>query len=262
MKAKYLIQILVLLLLVIPSNTIEAQTTITLGTQVVQSGTTSISPYNFYWESRRVQFVYTSSEILAAGGYAGQITAIAWDVSQVNGGNLLNYTIRMAHTTATDASSHNTATLTEVKAPHTLTPGSEGWRTITFDNPFNWNGTDNILVDVCFGVNTSYALNGQVWMYNNVANQTRGVQSSTSNQCGSTTTTTRSGKPRVQLTFAPQTNMTIDNSNVIQSSTAAVAVGSTNQQIVHLLVNTAGTNNPLTVNSVTFTTSGPQIHPI
>ena len=186
---------------IISSTMLTAQTTITIGSQTVASGTSNISPYNYYWESRRVQFVYTAAEITAAGGSAGMISAIAWDVSELNGGDLLNYEIKLAHTTATDASSHNTATLTTVKAAHTFTPGSAGWRTITFDAYFNWNGVDNILVDVCWGVNSGYGSNGQVWMYNNASAQTRSVNSVSTNQCGQTTTGTRTYKPRVSYNF-------------------------------------------------------------
>lgn len=201
---KKLLLIIILSINLLHKNKIIAQV-ITLGTQVTQSGTSGISPYNYFYESRRVQFVYTRTEIIAAGGSAGLITAIAWDVSQVTGGNLSNYTIRMAHTSASDASSHNAASLTTVKNAHTLTPGTTGFRTITFDNNFCWNGSDNILVDVCWGVNGGFASNGQVWMYNNVANQTRAVNSSTTSQCGNNTTTARNYKPRAQLTISPIT---------------------------------------------------------
>jgi len=186
-----------------------SQTTITIGAQTTQSGTSGASPYNYAWESRRVQFVYTKAEIDAAGGFAGAISAIAWDVSEINSGSLLNYTIRLAHTTATDASSHNAASLTTVKNAHTLTAGSTGWRTIAFDSNFNWNGTDNLLVDVCWGVNSGYGYNGQVYMYNNVANQTISVYSTSANQCGTSTSTTRNYKPRVQLTIGATCNAPI-----------------------------------------------------
>ncbi len=178
-----------------------AQTTITIGTQLTQSGTTGASPYNYSWEASRVQFVYTKAEIEAAGGSSGIISSIAWDVSEVNGGNLLNYQIRMAYTSATDASSHNTATLSTVKTAHTLTPGSTGWRTISFDNPFMWNGTDNLLVDVCFGVNSGYAYSGQIYMYNNISNQTRSIRSINESRCAANTNVSRNYKPRVQMTF-------------------------------------------------------------
>ncbi|MDD4308882.1 MAG: hypothetical protein PHO32_00745 [Candidatus Cloacimonetes bacterium] len=82
---------------------------ITLGTQVVASGTSGIGPTNYYWEARRIQFVYTASEIITAGGVTGDISALAFDVSQIAGGNLLNYKVKMAHTAATNAATHNTA---------------------------------------------------------------------------------------------------------------------------------------------------------
>jgi len=173
--------------------------TITLGTQVVASETTGIGPTNYFWEARRIQWVYTASEIIAAGGSAGTINSIAYDISQIAGGNLVNYKIKMAHTTATDASTHNTATLTTVKNSHTFLPGATGWRTITFDTGFVWNGTDNILFDVSWGVNAGYSSTGQVWLYNNVANQMRGVYSSTASVENTATNTTRLGKLRAQL---------------------------------------------------------------
>ena len=179
----------------------HSQETITIGTQVVESSASDYGPTNYAQESRRLQWVITAAEILAAGGSASEISAIAYDVSQVATGDLVNYTVRMAHTTATDASSHNAATLTTVVLPHTFVPGSTGWRTLTFDTNFDWNGTDNILFDVCWGVNSGSANNGRVWLYNNVADQMRGRAFSAQSACESNTLASRSGKPRMQLTM-------------------------------------------------------------
>ena len=184
------------------SQSLLAQTVTTIGTQVVTTTTSGISPYNYFWESRRVQFVYTAAEMTGAGMAAGNISAIAFDVSAVNGNNLVNYTIKMRHTANTDAAAHDGGAFTTVKNAHTLVPGSTGWRTITFDTPFAWDGTSNVCVDVCWGINAGWSSSGQIWLYNNVANQMRGVNSSTANQCANTTGTTANGKPRVQFTWA------------------------------------------------------------
>ncbi|MBV6399006.1 MAG: hypothetical protein CDJEALGM_01388 [Ignavibacteria bacterium] len=220
--------------------------TITIGTQVVQSGTTGYGPTNRYYKSYRIQWVITAAEISAAGGGAGNIESMAYDVSQIAGGDLVNYEVRMAHTTATDASSHNTATLTTVVNSHTFTPGSTGWRTLTFDTPFNWNGTDNILVDVCWGVNSAYTSNGQVWLYNNVSNQLRGIRNDVTNQCGTNTNSTRSGKPRVQLTLPPVSNPVL---SVTPSSKnfGDVTVNQTSAQVFD--ITNAGADT-LTVNGI------------
>ncbi|MDI9529067.1 MAG: hypothetical protein QM233_03965, partial [Candidatus Cloacimonadota bacterium] len=178
--------------------------TITLGTQEVASGTSGIGPTNYYWEARRIQWVYTASEIISAGGFAGTINSIAYDVSQIAGGNLVNYKIKMAHTTATDASSHNTAPLTTVKNSHTFSPGATGWRTITFDTGFVWDGTNNILFDVSWGVNSGWGSSGQVWLYdNNLTNQMRDAHSGSSSVENTATNASRSGKPRAQLDISP-----------------------------------------------------------
>ena len=220
--------------------------TITIGTQDVQSGTGSYGPTNYYYMSYRIQWVITAAEIIAAGGGAGNIESMAYDVSQIAGGDLLNYEVRMAHTTATDASSHDTATLTTVVNSHTFTPGSTGWRTLTFDTPFNWNGTDNILVDVCWGVNSGWSSSGQVWLYNNVANQMRGIRADGSNQCGTITSDTRSGKPRVQLTLPPASNPVL---SVTPSSKnfGDVTVNQTSAQVFD--ITNAGADT-LTVNGI------------
>lgn len=189
-----------------------AQTEVTLGTQVVQSGTSGIGPTNYYWEARRIQWVFTAAEIIAAGGIAGNITSLAYDVSQVAGGNLVNYKVKMAHTSATDAATHNTATLTTVKNAHAFTPGAIGWRTIEFDSAFEWDGVSNILFDVSWGVNSGYSSTGQVWLYNNVANQMRGVTSGSTSVENTNTSSTRSGKPRAKLVItapAAVTNPTL-----------------------------------------------------
>ena len=235
---KVLINTLTILVFLLLGSAAMGQ--ITIGTQVTESSTSGASPYNYYWESRRVQFVYTAEEIQSSGGSAGNITAIAWDVSQVNADNLLNYEIKIGHTSASDASSHISTTLTTVKNAHTLTPGSTGWRTISFDNPFVWNGSDNIIIDVCWGINSSYTSSGKIWLYNNVSNQLRTVNSSSSNQCNSNTTTTSYGKPRIQLTITgactqPSTQATTSaytNNNTGNSVTVNWARGNGNNILV------------------------------
>jgi len=246
---------LLFLFFLLSTPSLIGQTTVTVGTQLLTSGASGISPYNYYDKSRRVQFVYTASEILAAGGFAGSIISMAFDVSQINGGDLSNYTVKMGHTTATDASSHNTATLTTVKNTHTLIPGSTGWRTITFDTGFPWNGTDNLLLDICWGVNAGSGSNGQVWLYNSSSNQMRGIANSLNNMCDITTNSTTIGKPRAQFTIS-LLNMSVLSHTTEQGSTTHVFKGSTKQEIIRLKIVTQGSVSPISVTSVVFNTAG------
>jgi hypothetical protein len=184
-----------------------AQTVVTLGTQDFESGSDGAGPTNYDWPARRIQFVYTAAEIIAAGefadGFRGDISALAWDVLEVATGNLVDYRVKLAHTTAVDASSHNYTPLTTVKAAHTFTPGAIGWRTIPFDTNFTWDGSSNLLVDITWGPNAAWASNGQTWLYNNVWGQRRYIASEFYSVENTDTGITRYGKPRAQLTITP-----------------------------------------------------------
>ena len=207
----------ILLMLILIWTTLDTVGQITIGGQVQQSTLSQPSPYNAHWESRHIQIVYTAAEINTAGGLPGNISALAWDISSLSTITLANYEVKMALTTATDASTHNSAALTTVKnAFDFITPSAIGWKTITFDTPFNWDGVQNILVDICWGVNSDYDYQGQVWLYNIVAYQLRYINNSSANQCSATTDYLETGKPRVQFTMpifvcAPPTNLAAIN---------------------------------------------------
>jgi hypothetical protein len=179
----------------------SAQIIVGTQTSAVGGPTSSPTPYNFLWESRRVQFVYTATELTAAGATAGPIKSLSWDVLNLIGGTLQNYQIRMANVPETNVAAHNTAALTTVRNAAALPPGNTGWYDIPFDVNFTWDGTSSILVDVCWGVNSSFQASGIIWMYNNVASQRRTINSGSINQCGNNTTTAAALKPRIRFLF-------------------------------------------------------------
>jgi hypothetical protein len=179
-----------------------AQGYVTLGTQVSQSSNTSSSPVNGYYTSRRIQIVYTAAELIAQGGVAGNIQRLAWDVSEVYEDVLPNYTIRMAHITTADIPSSDFITgAAIVKNGFNYSPVL-GFNDITFDAPFNWNGTDNILVEVCFS-DAAYLeseVHGRLWNYNGVANSYRHRQQDGVDSCENLTAGDTSAlKPRIRF---------------------------------------------------------------
>lgn len=155
-------------------ETMSAQSYITLGTQIQQSGTEDTSPVNGYFSGRKIQIVYSAAELLAAGAGAGNIQRLAWDVTVANDAEdgFPNYTIKMGHIATTGISGSNFVTnLTQVKSAFNYMPVT-GFNDIVFDTPFNWNGIDNIVVDICFdGVYFSDSeLFGKLWNYNGATN--------------------------------------------------------------------------------------------
>src|SRR5205814_2590908 len=94
----------------------------------------------------RTQVIYLQSEIGAARG----IDAIALDVATPPGSVLNRWTIRMKHTSYSGYHPfwETNGWLTVFQTNQSIT--STGWVTFRFDQPFDYNGTDNLMVDFSF----------------------------------------------------------------------------------------------------------------
>ncbi|MCX6376295.1 MAG: chitobiase/beta-hexosaminidase C-terminal domain-containing protein [Armatimonadetes bacterium] len=130
-----------------------SQTEITIGT-----GTSSwVYPLATYYHDARTQIIYLSSEI----GGSCRITALSLEVTTVPGQTMNNFTIRMKHTTLSSystASWESTGWTTVYQTNQTIS--TTGWKQFTFTTPFDYNGTDNLMVDVSFN-NSYYTTDGQ-----------------------------------------------------------------------------------------------------
>lgn len=94
-------------------------------------------------------FVWTAAELSAAGLVAGNISSIKLNVS--NAGSSLQFLkVKMKHTTQAtlNAATPDLTGFTEVYFLNTAL--SNGLNQLNFYNNFNWNGTDNILVEMSF----------------------------------------------------------------------------------------------------------------
>jgi trimeric autotransporter adhesin len=110
------------------------------------------SPFQSGSRRARNQFLITASELTTASLVGNrQLTALAFNILTKNSTQAFTgYTISLGHTTATNLSTGFIApTFTQVYNGNYTVPGT-GWQTITFSTPFTWNGTDNIVVQVCF----------------------------------------------------------------------------------------------------------------
>jgi hypothetical protein len=134
---------------------------ITVGNGTYTTSSTVDSPYGTFYMDDRTQLLYTASEITAAGGYAGFINALAFNVA-ANASMAMNaFTVSIGTTSATSLTSgYASTTLTPVYTGTVTT--SVGWNEYAFSTPFFWNGTDNIVVDVCFDNSSWSSPNGTV----------------------------------------------------------------------------------------------------
>jgi len=176
------------------------------GETTVGAGTTSWTfPLHTSYHDSRTQVIYLQSEI----GGAALLSGLALDVSKL-GQSLNAWTIRMKHT---PLSSYATASLdaggwtTVYRANETLS--STGWTNFVFSAPFEYNGSDNLMIDFSHN-NSSKKTNGEI--RSTVAGSTRSVWARSHSTDGDplawsgTASPTVSGSsyvPNVRLTTSP-----------------------------------------------------------
>ncbi len=111
------------------------------------------SPLQDYWKTQRTQYLYTASELAGAGLVAGNITEIGWVATALNASALQeNYTISMKSTASTVLTTTFESGATIVYGPTDFTPSATGNVMFTLTTPFVWNGTSNIIVELCAGL--------------------------------------------------------------------------------------------------------------
>ena len=118
--------------------------------------TTYVTPTNSLWNYSFVEQIYTASEI----GTSGTITSISFHQSSENGGNPSAVAIYMKHVnkeTFGSTDDYETVSASDKVWEGTLTYlDGGGWITFTLDTPFEYNGTDNLLI-ACHETTSGYS---------------------------------------------------------------------------------------------------------
>ncbi|NCD25043.1 MAG: choice-of-anchor D domain-containing protein, partial [Deltaproteobacteria bacterium] len=133
-------------------------------TNVVSPYTSAFSPIYFYYYSSHYQFLYQASDFATAGlSGPARIVALGFDVvSSTQSKALPSFLVRMKHSDVVNMSGGMEGTDLTVcysNAGYVATAG--GFDMLTFDTPFEWDGSSNIIVDTAFAKATNYCLCGQ-----------------------------------------------------------------------------------------------------
>jgi hypothetical protein len=164
----------------------------------VNTTTTYPTPYGNYWWGNREQYLILASELTALGMVAGEISELAFDVVTPGGAALQNFTIKMGQTTASAmTTTFQTSPLTTVYT-HPAYSDYIGWNVHTFQTPFQWNGTSNVLVEVCFN-NSTYTTNGVVRQTATTFQSVTRYNADASGVCTTPTGSTASQRPNIRF---------------------------------------------------------------
>jgi len=159
MKKLYLTvkSVSLLFLLSFTFATASAQIDIPIGTGTTgNANTTYPCPLQDFYEGSRMQYLYKASELNAAGMNAGTINAIKFNVLALATSTFTffaieQFTIKIGTTTTTSLSVSSWEPVTAtVYGPVNYT-AVLGINTFAFNTPFFWNGSDNIVIEICGG---------------------------------------------------------------------------------------------------------------
>lgn len=176
--------------------------TLSIGTGTTTTGT---APYGTYYMDHRVQYIVTAAELAAAGYTSANnyIKSMAFNVATTSGQIMNNMNIRIAYTTQTSFA--NTSFLT-VTNPVTVWSGNytaiAGWNEHLFTSRFNYNGTSNLLIDICWD-NSSFTTDNTVYYSTTTAYRTLYKRSDVAagNVCGTATGTRSYSRANMKFVF-------------------------------------------------------------
>lgn len=224
--------------------------TVQLGTSTSTTSTTGITPFSSNYEGSREQYLIRASELQALGLGAGNLTSLSFIVTASGTGAFAqsNFTIKMANTAQTALSSaYGTPSGSFVTV---YTNASEpapavGTKTFTFSTPYNWDGTSNLLIDICHDNDPTstcascFSSNSTVRYTTTAFNSCWGSYADNAQSCGvqaASTISTYTNRPN--MIFAGTVNQPITS---VSWSDGATTVGTTNPLTVTPSVTTTYT---------------------
>lgn len=182
-------------------------TLITIGTGNFQNtSTTYPSVYGHWYKNCRHQMLFTAYELLSAGIQPGKISSLSFSVVSIPTGYQgyvpgLQISIKCVPPgySVVTTNFDNTG-FTQVYGPVSYTP-VVGWNTHNFPTPYEWDGTSNLLVDVCYTLDVTppYTNNPIMSATTLTYNATIYNYSDVTPMCGTATGITTMNRPDVKF---------------------------------------------------------------
>lgn len=209
----------------------------------------------------RMQYLITKAEMNAAGiNSAANLTSLGFNVTTAGSGTMSNYTISMTNTNLTVlTATYQTPTFTTVFSGTNILPVS-GINTHTFSSPFAWDGTSNILINICHQGAGGTTATVSIVTPTNVST----TSGAGSNQCNLTTGgATNASRPVMifgvagQITWAPTTDLYTDSGATTSYSGGAAVTVYTKPTATRTYTATASLGSCTITNTSTITTKIP-----
>jgi len=166
MNKKIKLAFLSLFILVLNLANTGYSQTITLGSGTAVNGITQSSPVNIWFRKTVCEMVYTFEELNTAMASSGEINELGFFIANNPIFNLPDYTIQMKNTDMDDVSGDLGGGFTTVITIDDYAPAAGGFDMLTLDTPFDWDGTSNIAIRICWSqVTPTFNPSGQLRIY-------------------------------------------------------------------------------------------------
>ncbi|MFM8959775.1 MAG: hypothetical protein ACKOKH_05900, partial [Bacteroidota bacterium] len=233
-----------------------SQTLYTVGTGTASNTTTGYpAAYGNYWWGSRQQYMIRASELVALGATPGNIGSIAFDVATVVATPLQGYTIKMGTTTDTaftTTAGWRSGLSTVYSGPSTGYVPVSGWNTHLFTPAYFWDGTSNLVIEVCFN-NTAYSNNASTRMTATTWNSSMARNADLAGICvDPIITSTYLNRPNMQISITGISGRDLAASALL-SPVAPMGAGASAPVTVRLM-NTA--SDPITSATVGYLMTG------
>lgn len=208
MKKLFTLMKIVPILMLMAICGLQAQAPIVIGT-----GTTTVSNLPFQTRDRnnRTQMLYTAAEITAAGGSAGKIIKMGFNLTAKHSGvntsgavSLMNLSIKLHQTSLTALSAWVPGTTQCYSNPTFVFPNI-GWYDFDLTTPFDWDGTSNLIVEICVAMTNDYSASGDVNVITYTSNTgkvyTQSEDGDAGRGCALTGGAASSSRPNIRFTI-------------------------------------------------------------
>ena len=152
------------------------------------ASSTSFYPFDMTYQGGKYQMIVTATELEVAGINAGDLKSLWLNVSNLtNGGELIHPRILIKSTQDSELLHFHTSGFSTVyDLSRTSTPSPSGWGELqigqnefVFNEPFVWNGTDNIVIEI--GFDHSYPALNQIEFETEISNNGQALNYSSKN---------------------------------------------------------------------------------
>lgn len=188
---------------------------ISIGTGTTGNTSTQYpSPLPDAQEGHRAQYLYRASELTAAGMTEGVVSVVKFNVTALNNAGVLeSFQLKIG---ATEVTTLNGSAWDIFKGAPVSTPVANyqpvlGINSFTLPSPFYWNGTDNIMIEICGGTNTDPLVNTATfnasvpWTTGLAFNGSHAYRANNVAGCGTpnaTVAATQTTRPNITFTWA------------------------------------------------------------